>query len=66
MQFKKNKMKLIEYKKLDECYICLDNTELKMFDCIGHHYCTMCTIKLDNCPICREPKVVSNYTYLLN
>ena len=54
LQFKINKTKIPYYNKTGECPICLqDNINLKLFDCLGHHYCEICTVKLDTCAMCK-------------
>jgi len=53
LNFKLNKTKLPNYKKENTtCPVCFDDTELKLFDCLGHHYCESCTIKLISCEYC--------------
>lgn len=54
VQFKINKTKIPYYKQTGDCPICLEeNISLKLYDCLGHHYCEMCTVKLDKCAICK-------------
>jgi len=53
IQFKINKTKLPNYKKIGSCYICFDDdVELQLYDCLGHHYCKKCTVQLNKCPTC--------------
>jgi hypothetical protein len=57
LQFKLNKTKLPHYlEKNKTCSICFDDTDLKLFDCLGHHYCENCTIKMDICAVCQCSK----------
>jgi len=57
IQLKINKTKLIEYNKMGECPICRQTELLQIFDCLGHYFCKMCTVKLeDECAICKCPK----------
>ena len=54
LQFKINKTKIPYYSKIGECPICLeDNVNLKLYDCLGHYYCQMCTVKIEKCAICK-------------
>jgi hypothetical protein len=57
LQFKLNKTKLPHYLQVNKtCSICFDDTDLKLFDCLGHHYCETCTIKMDICAVCQCSK----------
>lgn len=57
LQFKLNKTKLPHYLQENKtCSICFDDTNLKLFDCLGHHYCETCTIKMDICAVCQCSK----------
>jgi tetratricopeptide (TPR) repeat protein len=58
LQFKLNKTRLDGYlQENKECSICYDpNTNLNLFDCLGHHYCESCTINMDKCPVCQCTK----------
>jgi hypothetical protein len=57
LQFKLNKTKLPHYLQVNKtCSICFDDTDLKLFDCLGHHYCESCTIKIDICAVCQCSK----------
>ncbi len=58
MQYKTNKSKLPNYKVHEECTICCETTDLQMYDCLGHHFCLGCTVKLTKCPICKYDKNV--------
>jgi tetratricopeptide (TPR) repeat protein len=53
LQFKINKTKLANYKHNGECMICYDTKDLQMFDCLGHHYCLECIIKIQQCAVCK-------------
>jgi hypothetical protein len=53
LQFKFNKINLPNYKKYDICPICYNETELNMYDCLGHHFCVNCTIRINECAICK-------------
>ena len=53
IQYKLNKTKLTDYKKIGTCNICLDeDVEIQLFDCLGHYYCKKCTVQLSKCPTC--------------
>ncbi len=53
IQFMNNKRKFtIE----DTCSICLDNTKLIIYDCIGHYFCENCYNNLPKCPLCKIEK----------
>jgi hypothetical protein len=57
LQFKLNKTKLPHYLQENKtCSICFDDTNLNLFDCLGHHYCENCTIKMDICAVCQCSK----------
>lgn len=59
LQFKLNKAKLKDpiYNKIGSCGICFnDDVTLQLFDCLGHYYCSDCTINMDKCAICRCTK----------
>jgi len=56
LQFKINKTKLPDYKQFAECIICYEKRDIQMFDCLGHHYCLGCTIKLEKCAFCKCTK----------
>jgi len=53
LQFKINKTKLSNYKISGDCMICYETTDLQLFDCLGHHYCIGCNIKLEKCAVCK-------------
>lgn len=53
LQFKINKTKLPNYKQHGDCMICYDTKDLQMFDCLGHHYCLECIIKIQQCAVCK-------------
>jgi tetratricopeptide (TPR) repeat protein len=53
LQFKINKTKLSNYKMNGDCMICYETKDLQMFDCLGHHYCLGCNIKIQQCAVCK-------------
>jgi TPR repeat protein len=57
LQFKLNKKKLPNYIKIDKCMVCFeDNIPTQLFDCLGHYYCQNCTIKINECCLCKSHK----------
>lgn len=59
IQVKINKTKLTDYKKIGTCNVCMENeTELQLFDCLGHHYCKKCTVQLNKCPTCLCDRII--------
>jgi tetratricopeptide (TPR) repeat protein len=53
LQFKINKTKLSNYKMNGDCMICYETKDLQMFDCLGHHYCLGCIMKIQQCAVCK-------------
>jgi tetratricopeptide (TPR) repeat protein len=56
LQFKINKTKLPNYTQTGECMICYETKDIQMYDCLGHHYCLGCTIKIEKCAVCKCTK----------
>jgi Leucine-rich repeat (LRR) protein len=56
-----NKMKI---KKIDECPICYENTDLIPYECFGHYYCLDCMYKsmykTNQCALCKINPIESN------
>jgi tetratricopeptide (TPR) repeat protein len=53
LQFKINKTKLSNYKMNGDCMICYETKDIQMFDCLGHHYCLGCIMKIQQCAVCK-------------
>jgi TPR repeat protein len=61
LQFKLNKKKLPNYYKNDICIICFEeNITTQLFDCLGHYYCQNCSIKIQQCCLCKSSKRCSH------
>jgi hypothetical protein len=52
LQYRINKTNQYEYKKEEECAICMDSTNIKLYDCLGHWYCDRCTSHMVKCASC--------------
>jgi hypothetical protein len=52
LQYRINKTQLPHYKKDEECSICMDSTNIKLYDCLGHWFCDTCTSNMVKCPAC--------------
>jgi hypothetical protein len=52
LQYRINKTQFPFYKKEEECAICMDSTNIKLYDCMGHWFCDTCTSHIVKCPAC--------------
>ena len=42
--------------KIDSCPICMEDSEIIPYDCLWHGYCIMCTVKIEECCVCKIKK----------
>ena len=42
--------------KIDSCPICMEDSEIIPYDCLWHGYCIMCTLKIEECCVCKIHK----------
>ena len=45
-----------QFSKTDSCPICMEECEIIPYDCLWHGYCIICSLKIEECSLCKIPK----------